>query len=327
MKIAFVGFSDILATSLTNAYELFYAANQAAKRFDRQRLKPAELYIVTHQAELICLPNGLSFEANASWADKRHYDLVYLPAIWRSPLPSLRKYPDLVVWLRDQYENGAILNATGTGVCFIAETGLLDRRPATTHWHYFDSFAKKYPNIELKRQHFITEAGRLFCAASINAQTDLCLHHIHRFYGQTIANHLARHFSHEARQPFDRLTFHQDANTSHPDELILQSQLWLQNHLSHNDISFAKVAELFGMSQRNYFRRFLRATDQTPSQYLQGLRLKEAQDLLRRSNLSISEIAFRVGYADTSYFAKLFKRENAITPRQYRTSVRAKMFS
>lgn len=328
MKIAFVGLSDMLATSLSNPFELFFAANQVAKRFDRRSPLEAELTIIADKPSPLSLASGLSLDANQIWdQQKEDFDLIYVPAIWRNPRPSLRQNPFLVDWLRRQHNSGAILNATGTGVCFLAETGLLDERPATTHWHYFDEFATTYPKVQLKRQHFITQAGRLFCAASINAQTDLTIHHIHRFYGQTVADHLGRHFSHEARQPFDQMSFNQDANTNHPDEAILQSQLWLSHHLSDTDVNFSKVAALFGMSQRNYSRRFLRATDQTPSQYLQSIRLKEARELLRRSNFSISEIAFRVGYLDASYFTQLFKRENGVTPKQYRTSVRAKLFN
>jgi len=88
-----------------------------------------------------------------------------------------------------------------------------------------------------------------------------------------------------------------------------------------------KLAELFGMSQRNFTRRFRSATNMTPVQYLQSQRLREAKELLQNSNLSIAEIAFRVGYIDVSYFTKLFKQFASITPKEYRITVRAKLFS
>ena len=327
MKVAFICLPTILATSFTNAYELFYTANEVSKKIYRRGRHTAQLNVLSDNGESIVLPSGLTIAAKQNWNEDTVYDLVYVPALWRSPLPALQRHTSLIKWLRFQYENGAILNATGTGVCFLAASGLLNQRPATTHWHYFDQFTRDYPEVELKRQHFITEAGRLFCAASINAQTDLCLHHIHRFYGQEVASHLSQHFSHEVRQPFDRLNFKQDANTNHVDEDILQSQLWLQNHLSDCQLNMRDVASTFGMSQRNYNRRFQQATNQSPSKYLQSLRMNEARDLLQSSNLTISEIAFRVGYLDASYFTRLFKRFNNTTPRQFRIAVRAKLFS
>ena len=327
MKIAFICLPNILATSLTNAYELFYTANEVSKKISRRAAHSAVLSKLSEQLETLHLPSGLSFTADQSWEGPIVYDLVYVPALWRSPKIALRQYLSLIEWLQYQYENGAILNATGTGACFLAETGLLNQRPATTHWHYFDQFTHDYPEVQLKRQHFITEAGRLFCAASINAQTDLCLHHIRRFYGQEVASHLSQHFSHEVRQPFDRLNFNQYANTNHADEEILQSQLWMQTHLASNPLSLRDLAKQFGMSPRNYNRRFLQATGQSPSQYLQGLRMTEARELLQNSNLTIGEISFRVGYIDASYFTTLFKRFNNVTPRQFRIAVRAKLFS
>jgi len=326
MRIAFVITPQMMVTSLTNAYELFYAANQAAKRDKSTIDTQAELIKVAIDDERVEMPSGLSLCADKKLT-KEAYDMVYLPALWRNPRPIIKENASLVDWVRWQYEQGAIINSTGTGVCFAAEAGLLNEKPATTHWHHFEQFAHDYPHVDLKRQHFITSAGKLFCAASINALTDLTLHHVHRFFSKKVSDHLAQHFSHEVRQPYDRLSFDQEENTNHPDEVILQAQLWMQNHLNKAAISIQQLSELFGMSQRNFTRRFRLATNTTPLKYLQSQRLSEAKDLLQNSNLSISEIAYRVGYIDVSYFTKLFKDFSSITPKQYRTRVRAKLFN
>ena len=330
MRVAFVITPHMLATSLSNAYELFFAANQTARSrpgsLNSGSLSNVELFKVAVNNERIELPSGLSLSPDQAISEEV-FDIVYLPALWRNPRPIVKANQALVDWVRWQYEHGAIINATGTGVCLIAETGLLNEKPATTHWHHFEQFAHDYPLVELKRQHFITSAGKIFCAASINAQTDLTLHHVHRLYSKEISDHLSQHFSHEVRQPFDRLSFNEEENSNHPDEVILQAQLWMQNHLNKAAISMRKLAELFGMSQRNFTRRFRSATNMTPLQYLQSQRLSEARELLQNSNLSISEIAYRVGYIDVSYFTKLFKQFSSITPKEYRTTVRAKLFS
>ena len=329
MRIAFLITQNMLATSLTNAYELFFAANQASRRRgqNNQGLREyAELVKVGLSLDRITLPSGLSFIADQELNDDV-FDMVYLPAYWRNPRPIIKNNPELVKWVRYQYEHGAIINSTGTGVCISAEAGILDNKPATTHWYYFDQFTKDYPLVELKRQHFITTAGKVYCAASVNALTDLTLHHVHRFYGAEVANHLSRHFSHEVRKSFDVLNFNAEENSNHPDEDILQAQLWMQNNLSKTSLSITELARLFNMSQRTLTRRFKAATDVTAIQYLQKLRIDTAKELLQSSNLSIKEIAYRVGYVDVSYFTKLFKEINSITPKGYRTTVRAKLFS
>lgn len=327
MRIAFIILPNMLSTSLTNAYELFYAANQVIKRHKKSSIKGAQLIKVGVQEGHIDMPSGLSFKCDSVIEDDLLYDMVYLPALWRNPRPIVKNNPPLVEWVRKQYEHGAIINSTGTGVCFIAEAGLLNNKPATTHWHHFEQFARDYPLAELKRQHFITNAGKIYCAASINALTDLSLHHVHRFYSKEVSEHLAQHFSHEVRQPFDQLSFTQKENTNHPDEAILQAQLWIQNHLNKASITIQHLSGVFGMSQRNFTRRFRQATNMTPLKYLQNQRLSEAKELLQNSNLSISEIAYRVGYIDVSHFSKLFKNFFSTTPKKYRTQVRAKLFS
>jgi transcriptional regulator GlxA family with amidase domain len=336
MKVAFVITPNMLATSMSNAYELLFAANQRIRTINRAnrpvtstpstKVKQLELVKVAVELKRTNLASGLSLLPDKLIGDDL-YDMIYLPALWRNPRPLIQRNKTLIDWLRRQYEHGAIINSTGTGVCFVAESGILDDKPATTHWYYFEQFAKDYPKVHLKRQHFITVAGRIYCAASINALTDMTLHHVHRYFGREVSDHLARHFSHEVRQPFDQLSFTEEDNTNHPDEAILQAQLWIQNHLQQNAISIEKLASLFGMSTRNFSRRFKVATDMTPKQYLQARRIEVAQDLLQSTSLSIKEIAYRVGYLDVSYFTRLFRKLSGVTPKDHRKSVRAKLYS
>lgn len=326
MKIAHIVLPNMLVTSFSNAYELMHASRMKALSDRLAIAKEIQLHKVATAIEPMEMSSGLTLTPRYG-LDNSKYDMVFIPALWRNPAPQVRKNTELINWLRYQWEHGAIINATGTGVCFVAESGLLDGKAATTHWHYFDAFTRAYPSVNLKRQHFITRAGKLFCAASINAQTDLVLHHVQRFISKDVSDHLSRHFSHEVRQPYDKLSFDQEKENAHPDEAILQSQLWLQNNISKSPFHLSDLAELVGMSERNFSRRFKLATGSTPLQYLQEQRHREARDLLKNSNLSIGEIAYRVGYQDVSYFTKQFKKFSSTTPSQWRHSLRAKLFN
>ncbi|MEO0442902.1 MAG: helix-turn-helix domain-containing protein [Pseudomonadota bacterium] len=317
--------NQMLITSTTWPMDMINAANQAAKRlcpearsielvtaspFDRESNKNGHIVLAVEQTI-----NAIN-----------HADVIYLPALWRNPRPVIQRYRALLPWLKTHYENGAIINGVGTGCCFMAEAGLLDHKPATTHWHYFDEFQKWYPQVQLKRQYFITQAGSLYCAASINSLADLTIHFIQRFFNQAVAQHVQKHFSHEIRQAYETVSYLEDTNTRHADEDILQAQLWLQNNSGKN-ITLTDIAKQFDMSSRNFNRRFKAAIGCTPTQYLQELRLKTAKDLLQSSNLSVGEIADKVGYSDASHFTHLFKRSFSITPKAFRTMVRAKLFS
>ena len=316
-------------TSFANAYELIYAARAKALSEKQTDAKNIELVVIRGEANQGLLYSALEPRCDYLISDayaKVKFDMIFVPTMWRNPTYVVAKNPQISSWLKNQWEYGAIINATGTGVCFVAEAGLLDGKAATTHWYHFDDFEQRYPLVRLKKHHFITSAGKVFCAASINAQTDLVLHHVHRFMGPSVSEHLSRHFSHEVRQPYDRLSFDQEKENAHPDEHILQAQLWLQNNLSQPNIKLQDLANDLSMSTRNFDRRFKQATETSPTKYLQKLRIEEAKDLLKHSNLNVGEIAFRVGYQDVSYFSKLFKSQSGISPKKWRTTVRNKLF-
>ena len=82
-----------------------------------------------------------------------------------------------------------------------------------------------------------------------------------------------------------------------------------------------------GLSARTLSRRFKLATGLSPQAYLQTLRIAQARDLLRHSNLTISDIAWQTGLQDVSYFGQLFRRHTGMAPLAYREAVRGKLFA
>lgn len=327
IRIHFLLCERMLATSSTLPIEMLLAAESAVRSMlpiDQQR--SLVIKTISLNATPITTRTGILWQPDATIADNPASDLIYIPGLWRNPRPVVQQHSETLKWLRGQYQNGAIISAVGTGVCFLAEAGLLNSKAATTHWHYFDQFQKDYPLVRLKRQYFITQAGNLYCAASVNSLADLTVHFIKRFFGKTIASHVERHFSHEIRQAYETSGFFEAEENRHPDEDITQIQIWLQDNYQRA-ILFPQVATRFSMSIRTLNRRFKNALGQTPLEYLQEIRINTAKDLLKTSNLSISEIADKVGYQDASYFTTLFKKKLATTPNDYRDTVRAKLFS
>ena len=86
------------------------------------------------------------------------------------------------------------------------------------------------------------------------------------------------------------------------------------------------IAHHFGMSGRTFNRRFKAATNKSPTEYLQSVRLGQAKGLLKDSNLNVAEIAHQVGYYDSSYFTELFTKAYGLNPKEYRRLVRNKLF-
>lgn len=322
-KVAILLCDKLLSTSATMPIEMLRTAEAAARGEDR---KARRIQIVTLSVDGTPVRSSANIEIKADAAlNDEAYDLVHIPGQWRNPRPALRKYRAYLPWLRRQAEQGALVSSVGTGCCFLAEAGLLDDQPATTHWHYFDQFQHDYPQVQLKRQYFLTRAGNLYCAASINALGELMVHLIHRLYGGVIATHVARNFFHEIRNLNEPVGYFADQVQYHPDEQVAQAQIWLQDNFG-KPVRMSDLAAQLGMSMRTFNRRFKAALGKTPLSYLQEIRLENARELLQKANLSISEVAGRVGYQDTGAFSKVFSAHYHTSPTRYRETVRAKLF-
>lgn len=324
-RILFLLVNGMLATSATLPAEMLMAAQSTA---DGRRRGEHRLLItsVGTNRDPVDTRSAFSLSPAASLGNAGPADIVFVPALWRNPRRVIQQHLDVLPWLRACHEQGAVIAGVGTGCCFIAEAGLLDKRPATTHWHHFDRFEADYPQVHLKRDYFITQADEIYCAASINSLADLTVHFIQRLYGERIAHHVERHFSHEIRRAYESMRYFEGSSDKHRDETVLQIQHWLQDNYQQN-VRFSELATLFDMSVRSMNRRFKEATDKTPLRYLQEIRMGVARDLLKTSNLSVSEIAYSIGYQDLGHFSALFKKFFATTPHEYRTTVRPKLFS
>jgi transcriptional regulator GlxA family with amidase domain len=197
---------------------------------------------------------------------------------------------------------------------------------ATTHWNYFGQFSGRYPEVDLKTRHLITQSDNIYCVGSVNSIADLMVHIVEEWFGSRIARAMENQFSPEIRRSFRAAAYQNEADSSHHDEVVAQLQQWLQSHLS-SPVSMAQLAKKVQMSPRTLNRRFKRATGMTPLSYLQSLRIAGAKDLLRHSNLTVGDIAWQQGIQDVSYFSQLFRRYSGMSPLQYREAVRGKLFN
>tara|TARA_B100000315_G_scaffold164469_1_gene153115 strand:+ start:1536 stop:2543 length:1008 start_codon:yes stop_codon:yes gene_type:complete len=323
-QVTIIAILRALGSTVTIPLEMLSAANDIARaRKQSDKLLRIELIGLEHGS--VVLSGGLTMQCTRILDQVKDCDLIFVPGIWGNPRASVNKNRPLVDWIRQKHRAGATICAVTTGVYFVAEAGILDGRAATTHWKFFDQFQAAYPQVKLQRKRFITSVDNIYCTGSVNAARDVMLHFIEQFYGDSIANEISRQFTHELKRSYESLLLSRDQQSTHHDEEIIKVQEWLQeNYYRH--IEIGAVADRFRMSVRSLNRRFKLATNTTPLQYLQDLRISHAKDLLKQSNLIISEVADRVGYQDASYFTGLFKKLNAVTPNEYRQLVRNKMF-
>ena len=322
--LTLVVFPSALATSISLPLEMLNAASETARSKNRHR--PAlQLAVTSSHTGPIETAGGLQLIVTETFDSIEQSDLIILPSLWRNPLQTLRQQRKLLPWLKKMSSQGSVICAVGSSSYLLAEAGLLDNKPATTHWYYCTHFAKRYPQVDLKHQYLITQAENIYCAASVNSGADLTIHLIGLFYGQDIARIVEAQFSPEIRRPFEDHAYAQFDSDIHQDETIILAQEWLREH-SNETVQLTTLAEKLGLSMRSFNRRFKQATGITAGKYLQNQRLDSARELLRTSNLSINEVAAQSGYQDGSYFCARFKKTMGKTPLAYRKSVRGKLF-
>jgi len=117
----------------------------------------------------------------------------------------------------------------------------------------------------------------------------------------------------QGQLPFAALTRSRPAN----DAVIQHCQAWIAANYQI-DSPVASMARLAGLAGRSFKRRFEQVTGMSPLEYVHTLRLEEAKQMLETSGEPIESVAQEVGYQDSSFFGRLFRRKVGITPARYR---------
>jgi transcriptional regulator GlxA family with amidase domain len=251
-------------------------------------------------------------------ADIKHTDIIILPASLPDTQDYIAQSTPLLPWLRKWHARGATIAGICSGVAFLAESGLLDGRQATTHWAVADMLRERYPKVDWRPEQFVTEDGRVLCSGGVYASIDLSLYLVEKFCGHEIALQCAKSLL--VSMPRSRQSGYSVLPLSRPhaDEKVRQVEEYLQQHFDR-DVSIGILAGRAGMGPRNFIRRFKAATGRLPGAYVQTLRVSAAKELLEQGAESIQAVCSRIGYEDIAFFRELFKRHTGMTPGEYRT--------
>jgi len=260
---------------------------------------------------------SLELTPDCAIKDIKHTDIIILAAPGWDVLEDIAKNTSLVPWLRKWHTRGAYIAAACTGVAFLAESGILDGRRATTHWGVAEIYRQRYPKVRWQPEQFVTEDGRLFCSGGVYASIDLSLYLVEKFCGHEIALQVAKSLL--LSMPRGRQSGYSVVQLSRPhsDDKIRQTEEYLQQNFD-GDISIDRLAERVGMGPRNFIRRFKAATGRVPGAYVQMLRVSAAKELLENGTSSIQTVSSKIGYEDIGFFRNLFKRHTGMTPGEYR---------
>lgn len=248
-------------------------------------------------------------------------DIVCIPDFFAAPGSSIAGlFRAEVAWLRECHARGALLASACSGALLLAEAGLLDGLEATIHWSYVSSLTDHYPKVRVNAARSLITEGegqRIILAGGGTSWQDLALFLIAKYVGADEAMHVARIFLinwHDVGQgPFASLLAAPPAE----DALMRKTQEWVATHYARAS-PVTRMAEVSGLSERSFVRRFSKATGYTPMKYVHALRLEEAKQHLETGTLAVEAVSNEVGYEDASFFSRLFRRTVGMTPAAYR---------
>ena len=113
-------------------------------------------------------------------------------------VPAHKSTGESRAWLKQASARTDVTISICTGAFQLPRTGLLKGVPATTHHDFFDSFAKEFPDIELRRGLRFVDSGRIATAGGLTSGIDMALHIVSRYYGVGVAEATAAYMEYSS---------------------------------------------------------------------------------------------------------------------------------
>lgn len=258
---------------------------------------------------------GFTVEASHGLEALRRAQIVVVPS-WRDdgpPAPAA-----LLKALRDAHRRGATIMGLCLGAFVVAEAGLLDGRPATTHWHLAAAFARRYPSVQLQPEVLYVDNGDVLTSAGTAASIDCCLHLLRVRYGAEVANRAARRMVVAPHRQGGQAQYIQQPVPAAAEQDRLRPLLeWLSRHPQRSH-SLDDLARRALMSRRTFTRRFREATGTTVGQWLLSQRLALAQRLLETTEQPVEVVAADAGFGSAVSLRQHFAAAFSVSPSAYR---------
>ncbi len=314
-KISLLLHEDVYSSSVAGAIDLFEGANWCLGQLGKP---PAfKLELVSEKVKNMHLSVPAQFICCATIDQVGQTDLIIIPGFNGSPGAILKKNAALVSWIKEMNKSGSEVASLCVGSFFLAEAGLLNGKVATSHWAATDEMQSHYPLIQVRSDRIITDQEGIYTSGGAFSSIKLILYLIEKFCGREAALWISKRFSididHVSQAHFAVFT----GQHQHNDHEILKSQVYIEQHYS-SSISIDEVSALTNTGKRNFIRRFKAATNNTPVEYLQRVRIEAAKKALEEKDWQLDEIMNSIGYEDIKTFRMIFKRMTGLSPRDYR---------
>jgi transcriptional regulator GlxA family with amidase domain len=302
-------------SSIIGAYKIFTRANEYWKSNGKKEMYKIEVAGVSKTVEYY--DSLFSVKPHTNISSIHNTRLIIIPSLNHDYAKAVKNNKLLIDWVKEQYRQGAEVATICTGAFLLAASGLLDGRSCSTHWAAADSFRAMFPKVKLQADRLITDENGIYTNGGAYSFLNLILYLVEKYYDRKTAIFCSKVFQIEidrnSQSPFIMFT----GQKMHEDEVVTKAQTYIETKL-HERISIEDLSSRFAVGRRNFDRRFIKATGNTPLEYSQRVKIEAAKKAFETSRKTINEVMYDVGYSDVKAFREVFRKITGMSPIEYR---------
>ncbi|QLY33835.1 helix-turn-helix domain-containing protein [Nocardia huaxiensis] len=262
-------------------------------------------------------PDGFAIHVDHGLEALTDADIVVVPGRLPGPVPS-----EVLDALRAASARGATMVSICIGAFVLAEAGILDGRPATTHWAFCADFARAYPAVRLDSGALYVDDGDVLTSAGLSAGWDLCLHIVRRELGASIAADVARWNVRPPHREGGQAQYIPNPVRNNGMRGRLAATLDWAAADPAPELAVPALAEHALMSERTFIRTFKSEVGTTPRRWLDAQRTARARELLETTELPVEVVASQAGFGSVTAMRVHLRAATGTTPAEYRRTLR-----
>lgn len=302
-------------SSIVGAYKIFSRANVYYKDNGHEPIFNIQLAGISKKVNFY---DGLfSVKPQIHTKDITKTDLIIIPSLNHNYKTAIKNNKKLMLWLEDQYKEGAEIASICTGAFLLASTGLLDGKTCSTHWSAADTFRNMFPKVDLQTDQLITDENGIYTNGGAYSFLNLIIYLIEKYYDRPTAIFCAKVFEIEIDRDSQSAFTIFKGQKKHSDELIKKAQTLIENNIQEK-LSIEKLSDRLAVGRRNFDRRFIKATGNTPLEYAQRVKIELAKKSFETTRKNINEVMYEVGYSDVKAFREVFRKTTGLSPIEYK---------
>jgi len=302
-------------SSVVGAYKIFTRANQYWKEKNGSGVFTIVLAGISETIDYYGGLFTVNPHTNISAISKT--DLIIIPSLNHDYYKAVEGNEVLIDWIAKQYKHGAEVASICTGAFMLASSGLLDGRNCSTHWAAADNFRKMFPEVHLQPDRLITDENGIYTNGGAYSFLNLMIYLVEKYYDRLTAIYCSKVF----QIAMDRQSQSEFAifvgQKSHGDDMVREAQAYIESNLQER-ISMEHLSSRFAVGRRNFDRRFIKATGNTPVEYSQRVKIEAAKKAFETSRKTVNEVMYDVGYSDVKAFREVFRKITGMSPLEYR---------